>query len=72
MHFEKSWVAHTQMKGSLMDVLALVEAAKQLNSETKISKEIATLSVSSADIFCCMNVCVWGVERSLMDVLALV
>jgi hypothetical protein len=23
-HFEKSWPAHTQMKGSLLDVLALV------------------------------------------------
>jgi programmed cell death 6-interacting protein len=43
-HFERSWAAHSQMKGSLMDVLALVEAAKQLNAETKISKEIATLS----------------------------
>ena len=45
LHFEKSWVAHTQMKGSLLDVLALVEAAKQLNSDTKIAKEVATLSV---------------------------
>lgn len=45
LHFEKSWVAHTQMKGSLLDVLALVEAAKQLNSDTKIAKEVAMLSV---------------------------
>ncbi|KIY99284.1 pH-response regulator protein palA/RIM20 [Monoraphidium neglectum] len=43
-HFEKSWVAHTQMKASLMDVLALQEAAKQLQAETKIAKEVSTLS----------------------------
>ncbi|KAI8477285.1 MAG: programmed cell death protein 6 interacting protein X [Monoraphidium minutum] len=43
-HFEKSWVAHTQMKASLMEVLALVESGKQLQAETKIAKEVATLS----------------------------
>ncbi|GBF91561.1 hypothetical protein Rsub_04301 [Raphidocelis subcapitata] len=43
-HFEKSWPSHCQMKGSLLDVLALVEQAKQLQSETSVAKEIATLS----------------------------
>ena len=49
-HFEKSWVAHTQMKGSLLDVLALVDAAKALNADTKIAKEVATLSVRVQDL----------------------
>ncbi|GBF94332.1 hypothetical protein Rsub_06954 [Raphidocelis subcapitata] len=43
-HFERAWVAHVQMKASLLDVLALNEAAKQLQAEEKISKEVAMLS----------------------------
>lgn len=36
-----------QMKASLLDVLALTEAAKQLQAEEKISKEVAMLSVGA-------------------------
>ncbi|WIA35320.1 hypothetical protein OEZ86_003775 [Tetradesmus obliquus] len=43
-HFERSWVAHTKMKASLYDVNALMDQAKQYNSDTKIASEIATLS----------------------------
>ncbi|WIA15140.1 hypothetical protein OEZ85_001828 [Tetradesmus obliquus] len=43
-HFERSWVAHTKMKASLYDVNALMDQAKQYNSDTKIAFEIATLS----------------------------
>eukprot|EP00882_Tetradesmus_deserticola_P007422 GHRQ01007820.1.p1 GENE.GHRQ01007820.1~~GHRQ01007820.1.p1 ORF type:complete len:451 (+),score=222.51 GHRQ01007820.1:112-1464(+) len=43
-HFERSWVAHTKMKASLYDVIALMDQAKQYNSETKVAQEIATLS----------------------------
>eukprot|EP00879_Flechtneria_rotunda_P013649 GHRR01014259.1.p1 GENE.GHRR01014259.1~~GHRR01014259.1.p1 ORF type:complete len:727 (+),score=319.48 GHRR01014259.1:344-2524(+) len=43
-HFERSWVAHTQMKAALYDVNALMEQGRQYNSETKIALEVAVLS----------------------------
>lgn len=43
-HFERSWVAHTQMKAALYDVLALMDQGKAYNADTKIALEVATLT----------------------------
>ncbi|KAF8060549.1 BRO1 [Scenedesmus sp. PABB004] len=43
-HFERSWVAHTQMKAALYEVNALMEQGRQYNGDTKIALEVATLS----------------------------
>eukprot|EP00775_Hariotina_reticulata_P008073 gene8073-8268_t len=43
-HFERSWVAHTQMKAALYEVNALMEQGRHYNGETKIALEVATLA----------------------------
>eukprot|EP00878_Enallax_costatus_P005711 GHUV01005989.1.p1 GENE.GHUV01005989.1~~GHUV01005989.1.p1 ORF type:complete len:726 (+),score=266.47 GHUV01005989.1:1137-3314(+) len=42
-HFERSWVAHTQMKAALLDVNSLMDQGRYYLSETKIAMEVATL-----------------------------